>query len=254
MRKVRCTLIFRVLDDPVNGCNSFLVGDELSGKAAVVDPLEAIGKDKYLMEAQNWGLKIQYTIETHIHADHVSIGLELSEKLGIPRYMGHAKDVLSSFETALDQQSISLGTVELKFINTPGHTPESISILITDSLRAKEPQILLSGDSLFVGDVGRPDLAIGGGINIEEATGDLYTSLQKIKELPDYVELFPSHYGASKCGSIFMSKRQSSTIGYEKNFNRFLKAKTPEEFFKMQRGLIGPPPENSKVIRGKNIS
>ncbi len=248
------TVIFRVLDDPVNGCNSFLVGDELSGKAAVIDPLESVGYEKYAMEAQNWGLKINYTIETHIHADHVSIGKEMSEKLGIPRIIGANSDVASDFEVAEDRQVISLGTVELEFIATPGHTPESISILVTDTLRSKEGQILLSGDALFVGDVGRPDLAVGGDVSIEGATTELYRSLQRLLELPDYVELFPSHYGASKCGSIFMSKRQSSTLGYERNFNRFLKAKSVDEFLKMQRGLIGPPPENSKVIRGKNIS
>lgn len=248
------TVIFRVLDDPVNGCNSFLVGDELSGQAAVVDPLETVGEERYIMEAQNWGMKINYTIETHIHADHVSIGLDLSRKLGIPRIIGANSDVASDFGVAEDQQVISLGTVELKFLATPGHTPESISILITDTLRSKEVQILLSGDALFVGDVGRPDLAVGEDVSIEGATTSLYKSLQKLLELPDYVELFPSHYGASKCGSIFMSKRQSSTLGYEKNFNRFLQAKSVEEFIKMQRGLIGPPPENSKVIRGKNIS
>ncbi len=247
-------MIFRVLDDPVNGCNSFLVGDELSGKAAVIDPLEAIGEDRYLMEARNWGLKINFTIETHIHADHVSIGGPLSSKLGIPRLIGDNSEVDSPFEPVSDGQVISLGSVELKLITTPGHTLESISVIITETMRSKEPQILLSGDSLFVGDVGRPDLAAGENLSIEEATGNLFRSLQKVMELPDYVELFPSHYGASKCGSIFMSKRQSSTIGYERNFNRFLKAKTVEEFVKMQRGLIGPPPENSKVIRAKNIS
>lgn len=247
------TVIFRVLDDPVNGCNSFLVGDELSGKAAVVDPLETVGVERYIMEAQNWGLKINYTIETHIHADHVSVGLELSRKLGIPRIMGPNSDVSSQFEVAEDQQVISLGTVELKFMATPGHTPESVSILITDTLRSKEVQILLSGDALFVGDVGRPDLAAGGNISIEGSTENLYGSLHKLMGLPDYVEVFPSHYGASSCGSIFMSKRQSSTIGYERNFNRFLQAKSVEEFIKMQKGLIGPPPENSKVIRGQNI-
>ena len=243
-----------MLDDPVNGCNSFLVGDELSGRAAVIDPLEAVGEEKYLMEAQNWGLKINLTIESHIHADHVSIGQQLSSKLGIPRFIGENSEVDSPFEPVSDGQVISLGSLELKLIATPGHTLESISVIITETMRSKEPQILLSGDCLFVGDVGRPDLAAGEDLSVEEATGNLFRSLQKVMKLPDYVELFPSHYGASKCGSIFMSKRQSSTIGYERNFNRFLKAKTVDEFVRMQKGLIGPPPENSKVIRAKNIS
>ena len=247
-------MIFRVIDDPVNGCNSFVVGDELSGKAAVVDPLEYAGVDRYIMEAQNWGMKLNYVIETHIHADHASIALGLSEKLGIPRLMGRNEDVESGYEPVEDGQILSLGTVELKFLATPGHTPESISIIVTDTLRSKTPQILLPGDALFVGDVGRPDLAVGESVSIKDATHDLYNSLQKLMELPDYVELFPSHYGASKCGSIFMSKRQSSTVGYERNFNRFLRAKDFEEFMSLQKGLIGPPPENSKVIRAKNIS
>ena len=247
-------LILRILDDPVNGCNSFLIGDELSGKAAIVDPLETVGMDAYIMEAQNWGLKYTYIIETHIHADHYSLAAIMSRTLNIPRLMAMNNEIKSPFEVVLDGQVISLGTVELSIMATPGHTPESVSILGTENLRGESPQILFSGDALFAGDVGRPDLAIGEGISIEEATRDLYESLQKIMELPDFVELFPSHYGASKCGSIFMSRRQTSTIGYERKYNRFLQARDFKGFLALQRGLIGPPPENSKVIRAKNIS
>lgn len=244
----------RIIDDPQNGCNSFILGDEISGQATVIDPLEAVGADRYLMEVQDLGMKIVSVIETHIHADHLSAASAIAEELGVPRIMGEGAEVDFKFEGVFDGQIIAMGTVQMKFIHTPGHTPESISIAAIDSLRSKWPQVLFSGDALFAGDVGRPDLAVGEELSVEDATLSLYRSLEKLKGLADYIEVFPSHYGASSCGSIFMSKRQSTTLGYEKLFNRFMQASDYDAFVSLQRGLIGKPPENSKVIRAKNIS
>jgi hydroxyacylglutathione hydrolase len=176
---------------------SYLIGSEED--AVVVDPQRDV--DQYIREAETNGLKIKYVIETHLHADFVSGHRELASRTGAEIIFGRRAEVTFPFRPAHDEEEIRIGTVTLRILETPGHTPESISIFIVDSAPSNEPPKVLTGDTLFIGDVGRPDLAGAKGYTPQMMAAMLYDSLhQKLLALPEAVEVYPAHGAGSMCG------------------------------------------------------
>jgi hydroxyacylglutathione hydrolase len=208
---------------------SYLIGSE--GEAAVVDPQRDV--DQYLEEAKLQGMKIKYVIETHLHADFVSGHHELAERTGAKIVFGEKAGVTFEHQYVRDGEVLTVGKARLRILETPGHTPESISIVVEDPESPGKPTKVLTGDTLFIGDVGRPDLAGGKGCTAEQMAGMLYDSLrQKLMTLPDEVEVYPAHGAGSMCGRN-ISKETSSTIGQQRLFNYALKPMSQEEFVKM---------------------
>jgi glyoxylase-like metal-dependent hydrolase (beta-lactamase superfamily II) len=208
---------------------SYLIGSD--GDAAVVDPQRDV--DQYIAEAEAQGLKIKYVIETHLHADFVSGHRELAARTGADIIFGSEAGATFPHRAVKDGEEIRLGRATLRFLETPGHTPESISILVIDNEVSPQPQKVLTGDALFIGDVGRPDLAGGRGYTAEQMAGMLYDSLHnKLMKLDDAVEVYPAHGAGSMCGRN-ISKETSSTIGEQRRFNYALKPMPKDDFVRM---------------------
>jgi glyoxylase-like metal-dependent hydrolase (beta-lactamase superfamily II) len=205
---------------------SYLTGSD--GVAAVVDPQRDV--DHYIQEADLQGLKIEYVIETHLHADFVSGHVELAARTGADIVFGRQAAVEFPHRSVKDGDEIRLGKVLLRFLETPGHTPESISVLVIDTEAPGEPQKLLTGDALFIGDVGRPDLAGSKGFSPQQMAGMLYDTLHnKFLTLDDGVEVFPAHGAGSMCGRNISSETHS-TIGEQRRYNYALKPMPREDF------------------------
>jgi glyoxylase-like metal-dependent hydrolase (beta-lactamase superfamily II)/rhodanese-related sulfurtransferase len=217
---------------------SYLIGSE--GEAVVVDPQRDV--DEYLAEASAQGLKISYVIETHLHADFVSGHQEIAARTGAQIVFGEKAGFAFAHRAVRDGEEIRIGKVVLRFIETPGHTPEGICVLVTDTKDPQQPQKLLTGDTLFIGDVGRPDLAGGKGYTPQMMAEMMYESLhEKLLKLPDEVEVYPAHGAGSMCGRN-MSKETSSTIGEQRKFNYALKPMSKEEFVKMMTADLPEAP------------
>jgi rhodanese-related sulfurtransferase/glyoxylase-like metal-dependent hydrolase (beta-lactamase superfamily II) len=209
---------------------SYLIGDEATGRAVVVDPRRDIGI--YLAEAAAKGLRIERVIETHLHADFLSGHLELAEQAGAVISFGEAADVDFPTQPLVDGQRLSLGEVTLEIRATPGHTPESICVLVFEHPEALVPYGVLTGDTLFVGDVGRPDLlaSSGSGFTADRLARLLYHSLhERILDLPDETRIFPAHGAGSACGKQ-LSSETSSTLGEQRRSNYALAAMTEDDF------------------------
>lgn len=246
-------MIWTVLNDANLGCNSYLLGDEVTGTALVVDPLGALGVDAYVLAAQDAGLSITQIAETHVHADHASAAQELADGLGLKVSLSHHAPASYSYDALRDGDTLTFGGVTVTVWETPGHTPDSISLLVTDTARGPEPWVVMTGDSLFVGDVGRPDLAEATPELIQRAAEDQFRSVRRFLALPDFTEVWPAHYGSSPCGGLFMSKRQNSTIGYERRYNRMLDITDPNVFVEQQLLLLKPPPPEAAQLRAQNL-
>ena len=208
---------------------SYLIGDETTGRAVVVDPQRDIGQ--YLADAAELGLRIERVIETHFHADFLSGHLELAEATGATVTYGVKAEGKADFpvDYAHDGQSYSLGEVELEIISTPGHTPESVCVVVRER-PGEAPYAVLTGDTLFIGDVGRPDLLGGFGLTPEDMARDLFSSLHdKLLALPDATRVFPAHGAGSSCGRAMLDL-PSSTIGEQRATNYALQEMTPEQF------------------------
>jgi hydroxyacylglutathione hydrolase len=217
---------------------SYLIGSE--GEAAVVDPQRDV--DQYIAEAEAQGFKIKHVIETHLHADFVSGHRELGARTGADIIFGARSGVSFSHRPVNDGDEIKLGGVSLRILETPGHTPESISILVIDNAVSPQPQKVLTGDALFIGDVGRPDLAGGRGYTAEQMAAMLYDSLHsKLMKLDDGVEVYPAHGAGSMCGRN-ISKETSSTIGEQRRFNYALKPMSRDEFVRMMTADLPEAP------------
>src|SRR5258706_15939492 len=197
---------------------SYLVGDEQTRTAAVVDPQRDI--DQYLAFAAQHGLRITRVFLTHLHADFIAGHLELRNRTGATIYLGAAAKAEYAFTPLKTGDLVSLGRVQLKALETPGHTPESISIVVYDLDRSETtPYGVLTGDTLFVGDVGRPDLRVALGWSAADLGGMLYDSLQaKLLTLPDERLVYPAHGAGSLCGKA-ISKETGSTIGEQRRLN-----------------------------------
>jgi glyoxylase-like metal-dependent hydrolase (beta-lactamase superfamily II)/rhodanese-related sulfurtransferase len=207
---------------------SYLIGDETTGRAVVVDPRRDI--DEYLNGAAEHGLCIGRVIETHIHADFLSGHLELAAATGALISFGEGADVEFPNESLLDGQRISLGEVTLEVPATPGHTPESICIVVYEHAEDEILYGVLTGDTLFVGDVGRPDLCVTSGLSADDLARALYGSLQnKLMRLPDATRVFPAHGAGSICGKQ-LSSETSSTIGQQRRNNYALQTMDVNQF------------------------
>jgi glyoxylase-like metal-dependent hydrolase (beta-lactamase superfamily II)/rhodanese-related sulfurtransferase len=218
---------------------SYLIGSD--GEAAVVDPQRDV--DQYLDEAAKQGLTIKWVIETHLHADFVSGHLELARRTGARIVFGSNANATFDHRAVKDGDEISVGTVTLRFLETPGHTPESISVLVIDPAESARPQKVLTGDTLFIGDVGRPDLIGSKGLSAEEMAGRLYDSLhEKLLKLDDDVEVYPAHGAGSLCGRN-ISSETTSTIGEQRRFNYALKPMPKAEFVSMMTTDLPPAPQ-----------
>jgi hydroxyacylglutathione hydrolase len=216
---------------------SYLVGSE--GIAAVIDPQRDV--DIYIDAAARAGLKIEHVIETHLHADFVSGHRELAERTGARIYLGAESGATFPHKAVHDGDSIQFGRCLLQFRQTPGHTIESVCIVMTDVDEPAQPKSVFTGDTLFVGDVGRPDLS--GNHTPQELAALLFRSLhEKLLTLPDDVEIFPAHGAGSLCGRQMGSER-SSTIGKERRSNYALQAKTSDEFVHLLTDSLPPRPE-----------
>ena len=216
---------------------SYMLGSE--GVACVVDPQRDVSL--YLDEARAQGLKIEHIIETHLHADFVSGHVELAAKTGAKIYLGAAADSPLQHVAVRDGDEIRFGRVILKFLETPGPTVESVSVVVTDLDRGEKPWAVLTGDTLFIGDVGRPDLS--GDKTPQELAGMLYDSLhQKLEPLGDDVEVYPAHGAGSLCGKQMRPERQS-TIGKERALNYALRAASKEEFVRLLTAELPDRPE-----------
>ena len=218
-------VIFRPFYYFDTGCAAYVFGCAGKGQAAVVDPQDR-DVARYVEFAAEKGMRITHVIDTHVHADHVSGGPVLAERTGAAYALHASAPVAFRFSPLRDGQEVRLGNVTARVLHTPGHTPESICLLVTDTTRGREPWFLLTGDTLFVGSVGRPDLAE----HREQAAKDLYRSLrERILSLPDDLEIYPGHFSGSVCGRG-MSGKPMSTIGFERRFNPLLSAATETEF------------------------
>jgi hydroxyacylglutathione hydrolase len=211
---------------------SYLVGDEGSGRAVVVDPRRDV--DVYLEEAQRLGLTIDEVILTHIHADFVAGHLELRERHGCRIRLGSRAHVDYPFAPVSEGDRIELGSVRLEFLETPGHTPEAISVLVYDlAVDSERPRAVLTGDALFVGDVGRPDLFASRGASAADMARELYGSLRgKLLALPDETLVYPCHGAGSMCGRNIGSEN-FSTIGEQRRENYALQPMSADEFVRL---------------------
>ena len=217
---------------------SYLIGSE--GEAAIVDPQRDV--DEYIAEAKAHDLHIKYVIETHLHADFVSGHQELAARTGAEIVFGDKANAAFAHRAVRDGEEIALGKVVLRFMETPGHTPEGICVLVTDTEVSGEPQKILTGDTLFIGDVGRPDLAGGKGFTPQMMAAMMYESLHgKILKLADEVEVYPAHGAGSMCGRN-MSKETSSTIGEQRKFNYALQPMTEEQFVSLMTADLPEAP------------
>ncbi len=217
---------------------SYLIGSE--GEAAVVDPQRDV--DEYIKEADAHGFKIKYIIETHLHADFVSGHRELSARTGAEIVFSKTAGAAFPHRAVKEGDEIKLGKVMLRIMETPGHTPESICILVTDTEISNQPQKVLTGDTLFIGDIGRPDLAGGKGYTPQMMAGMMYETLhEKLLKLSDEVEVYPAHGAGSMCGKN-MSKETSSTIGEQRKFNYALKPMAKDEFVRMMTAELPEAP------------
>ena len=219
------------------GCASYLVGCEEAGEVVVVDPHLEI--EPILAEAERLGARIVRTLETHTHADHVSGHGRLALDHGIPVSIHPLAEPEYPADSLEDGAEINVGRVVLRCLHTPGHRPEHCCFAVADTTRSDEPWLLLTGDSLFVGDAARPDLAVGA---MEGAEG-MFHSLRRLLELADGVEVFPGHVAGSLCGTS-MSSRSSTTIGFERRFNPMLAIPELDAFVTESAGVSSPKPPN----------
>ncbi len=228
-----------------------------SSQAIVVDPLAELGARAYALEAADRGLRIAYVIDTHVHADHRSAAQELARSTGATLAMPAGAPVEYHFQQLRDGDQITIGAVRLQVLHTPGHTPESICLLGFDTARSEQPWFLLSGDTLFPGDVGRPDLLLDGADaqarTIEQAQ-QLHASLfGRLLALDDIVEIYPGHFGGSACGGVNMSGKPTSTIGFERRWNLALQQPDRDTFVQFVLESLRPQPEQYQQIKRENL-
>ena len=238
-------MIFQQLLNEESGCLSYVIGCSEAGRAIIVDP----GRDRvaeYLGIARKKGLKITHVVETHTHADHISGNRDLVAATQATIVVHHAAPVVFDHEGVRDGDVLRVGSVELKMLHTPGHTPDSMSILVTDTSRGDQPWFVLTGDTLFIGSVGRPDL---GGARAAE---DAFESLTRVLlPLDDSVEVYPGHGAGSMCGRA-MSGKTGSTIGFERRFNPALQFRDKARFVDFLMQGVPPKPPSFDTIVAKN--
>ncbi|HEX4107144.1 MAG TPA: MBL fold metallo-hydrolase [Solirubrobacteraceae bacterium] len=236
-------MIFRQITHDDLGCASYLVGDHHAGVAAVIDPRFEI--DEYLELARYMNVRIEHVLETHNHADHVSGHGRLAAATGATIHIHRLAAPDYDHVPFDDGWELELGSVIVRALHTPGHRPEHTAFALIDTARGTEPWALLSGDTLFVGDVARPDLAVE---RSDGARGIFRSLRDQILSLPDECEVWPGHLGGSMCGGPGMDMKVSSTIGYERRHNPVLAESDEERFVEQSLAKLGPQPPNFKAI------
>ena len=235
-------MIFTQFVDDALGCASYLVGDPGTGQAVVVDPAFAI--EQYLEDAEHREVRVVRVVETHTHADHLSGHGRFALEHDVPVSIHPAAEAEYPHDPLEDGDEIALGDVVLRCIHTPGHRPEHCCIAVSDLTRGPEPWIVLTGDSLFVGDAARPDLAV----EAREGAEGLFHSLRRLVELGDGVEVYPGHVAGSLCGKA-MSSKASTTIGFERRFNPALAHDDVGLFVAEATGVAAPrPPNRARIV------
>lgn len=229
--------------DPIGISYLFGCGGKAAG--AVVDPAGDI--DRYLRAAQEAGLRILYVIDTHVHADHLSAGPALARAAKAPYILFEEAHATLPFTGVHDGETLELGNVTATVLHTPGHTPEHICLLVADRTRADEPWFALTGHTLMVGDLGRTELAA----DAADGARMLFRSIQRLKRLPDHIEVLPGAYAGSVCGRR-LSGKPSSTIGFERRHNAAFGIIDEAEFVRMMTAEIPPPPPGAADIRAAN--
>lgn len=224
---------------------SYLFGCGGHAAAAVVDPVGDV--TPYLSAAEAAGMRIRFVVDTHIHADHISSGRELAEAAGAAYVLASGAEVAFPFQPVGDGDVLSLGNVAATVMLTPGHTPEHLSLVVTDRTRGEEPWFVMTGHTLMVGDLGRTEL-VG---SAEAGARSLFHSVQRLRALPDHLEVLPGAYAGSVCGRR-LSGKPSSTIGFEKRHNEAFGIDDESAFVRFMIAEIPPPPPQAAAVRAAN--
>ena len=225
---------------------SYLLGCPTQRVGAVVDPIGDIGR--YLKEAEEGNVALRYVIDTHMHADHISSGRELAEAAGAEYVLLAGTETGYAFKGVEDGEVLHMGNTEVEVLHTPGHTPEHVSLVVTDHARADEPWLVLTGHTLMVSDMGRTELAT----SAEEGAKALFESAEKLRKLPDHLGVYPGAFSGSVCGRG-LSGNPSSTIGFERRHNRAFALENEEEFVRLMLEEIPVPPADAAQIRATNL-
>jgi glyoxylase-like metal-dependent hydrolase (beta-lactamase superfamily II) len=224
---------------------SYFLGCGGRGVAAVVDPVGDVAL--YLRVAKETGTRIRYVIDTHVHADHISGGRALADAAHAEYVLFAEAKVSFAIRGVRDGEMLQIGNVSIKVLHTPGHTPEHISLIVTDRTRSDEPWFVLTGHTLMAGDLGRTELAT----SAEAGAHALFQSAQKLKSLPEYLEVLPGAYSGSVCGRS-LSGKPMSTIGFEKRNNKAFRIDDEEAFVRAMIADVPPPPPQAAHIRAVN--
>jgi glyoxylase-like metal-dependent hydrolase (beta-lactamase superfamily II) len=246
-------MFFRQLLKDDTACASYVFGCLSAGELAVVDAHVDLVED-YIAVAQTQGAEIKAVLETHIQADHVSGLPGLIERTGAIAYLPEGAGADFEHSALQDGELVKLGNTVIQAISTPGHAPAHHSYLVSDHRRGEEPWLVLTGDSLLVGDVGRPDLHAGGELSVEQMARALYGSLtDRLLALPDHLLVYPAHYSGSVCGRG-LSGHPASTIGFERRHNAALALDSEQAFVEALLEQVPPAPEHAAEIVAANRS
>lgn len=227
------------------GCAAYLFGCGTVGRCAVVDA-RADDVDAYATFAESKGMRITHVVDTHVHADHRSGGRELANKVGASYNLHESAEVAFPFRPLREDEAIDLGNTRVRVLHTPGHSPESICLVVTDLKRGTDPWFVLTGDTLFVGAVGRPDLPG----RARENAAQLYASVhEKLLTLPDDIEIYPGHFSGSLCG-VGLSGKPTSTIAFERRWNPMLSL--DRQAFVERLADVPPKPAEMEQILAAN--
>jgi hydroxyacylglutathione hydrolase len=236
-------MLFKQFQHEEGACLSYIIGCTAKKVCAVLEPQLDI--QPYLDYAKDKSMTISHIFETHAQADHLSGAKQLAEVTKAPVYYHESARAAFPIKKIGDGDTIEIGNIQLKIIHTPGHTPDSISILVTDTTRSREPWFILTGDTLFVGDTGRPDL--------DGSAEQLYDSVYgKLLKLDDSLEVFPTHYAGSVCGKA-LSPKPSSTLGFERRFNPSLQFKSKADFVRFVTDSLPVQPPRFHQVRQFNL-
>jgi len=225
---------------------SYLFGCGGKARGAVVDPVAE--PEAYLADSEALALPITYVIDTHVHADHVSTGPRLAEAAGAEYVLFEQVEAGYGFTGVADGDELDLGNVRVRVLHTPGHTPEHITLAVTDHTRSEEPWFLLTGHTLMVGDLGRTELAS----SVEAGARALFRSAERLRGFADHVEVLPGAFSGSVCGRG-LSGKPTSTIGFERRFNRAFAMTDEAAFVELMAQEIPPRPERFAEIRAENL-